>query len=476
MASETTLNVKNLSTLGAERLAELLLELAEGDAAAKRHLRLELAGRRSGADVAAEIRKRLTAIERARSFVDWRKVKSVADDLDALRCAVVTHLAPSHPAEAFDLLWRIIELAPSIYERCDDSSGEIGSIFALPVDDLGDVAVRARMAPASLAERVFKGFCDNGYGQFDEIIPQMASALGRDGLVLLKAKFEALAAEPPEATRPEDRKIIGYSSRGPLFEDDYEATRRARVVRSGLMDVADALGDPVGFAACCSEEERANPAFAAKIARRYLAAGQAEAAMAALDRSEQNFSRGGYWPDWQSVRIDVLDALSRHDEAQSARWDIFERSLSADYLRAYLKRLPDFDDQLAEEKALAHVRQQDVHLALAFLITWPAHHLAADLVLERHSEIDGNRYELLSPGAEALESRHPLAAMLMLRAMIDFSLVRGKYKRYGHAARHLQACEDLARRIADLSGHMDHEAYVESLRLRHGRKSGFWNA
>ena len=144
--------------------------------------------------------------------------------------------------------------------------------------------------------------------------------------------------------------------------------------------------------------------------------------------------------------------------------------------RASHKRLPDFDDPLAEEKALAHVRQQDVHLALAFLITWPAHHLAADLVLERHSEIDGNRYELLSPGAEALESRHPLAAMLMLRAMIDFSLVRGKYKRYGHAARHLQACEDLARRIADLSGHMDHEAYVESLRLRHGRKSGFWNA
>ena len=43
MASENSLNLKNLKALGAERLAELLLELATGDASAKRRLRLELA-------------------------------------------------------------------------------------------------------------------------------------------------------------------------------------------------------------------------------------------------------------------------------------------------------------------------------------------------------------------------------------------------------------------------------------------------
>jgi len=48
MASDKTLNAKNLAALGAERLAELLLELAQGDAASKRHLRLELATRSGG--------------------------------------------------------------------------------------------------------------------------------------------------------------------------------------------------------------------------------------------------------------------------------------------------------------------------------------------------------------------------------------------------------------------------------------------
>src|SRR5689334_7237069 len=41
-ASKKTLNLDNLEALGARRLAELLLELAAGDAAAKRRLRLEL--------------------------------------------------------------------------------------------------------------------------------------------------------------------------------------------------------------------------------------------------------------------------------------------------------------------------------------------------------------------------------------------------------------------------------------------------
>ena len=45
MASKTTLNAKNLEALGAERLAQLLIEVSTGNAAAaKRKLRMALAG------------------------------------------------------------------------------------------------------------------------------------------------------------------------------------------------------------------------------------------------------------------------------------------------------------------------------------------------------------------------------------------------------------------------------------------------
>ena len=81
MASKTTLTAKNLEALGAERLAELLIEISTGDAAIKRRLRLELAGAASPAEAAREVRKRLASIARGRSFIDWEKRKAFVADL-----------------------------------------------------------------------------------------------------------------------------------------------------------------------------------------------------------------------------------------------------------------------------------------------------------------------------------------------------------------------------------------------------------
>lgn len=477
MASDKTLNAKNLTALGAERLAELLLDLAEGEASIKRQLRLELAGRAGGDGAAAEIRKRLATIAKSKSFVDWHKARAFAKDIEAQRAAIMKHVAPMQPAEAVDLLWRFLEMAPSLYERCDDSNGTIGDIMDTALEDLGEVAKSAKLPADKLADRVFTSICANDYAQFDGLIEEMAEALGRDGLVLLKAKFEALAKTPPAKPASGERRVVAISSRGAIHEDHFAAQRHARLVRSALTEIADALGDVDGYAARFSEAEQSNPGIAADIAERLLAAGRAGEAMAAIDRAEKTWAAGRSWPDWERVRIEALDALGRSAEAQQARWAIFERDLSTDYLRAYLKRLPDFDDEEAETRAIAHARAYaGFHQGLAFLVDWPTHDAAAAHVVERHGELDGDHYWLLTPAADALEQRHPLAVTLMLRAMIGFALDKARSKRYGHAARHLKTCEYLAKRIEDWRGHADHDAWVADLRQRHGRKAAFWQA
>lgn len=144
--------------------------------------------------------------------------------------------------------------------------------------------------------------------------------------------------------------------------------------------------------------------------------------------------------------------------------------------RRYLKHLPDFDDVETEERALAFATTySSVHQALAFLISWPALESAASLVLHRTSEIDGDHYEILTPAANALTGKHPLAATLLLRAMIDFTLSRARSSRYRHAARHLAECESLAAAIADFGEFETHAAYVSRLRNTHSRKSSFWS-
>src|SRR6202047_1000345 len=96
------------------------------------------------------------------------------------------------------------------------------------------------------------------------------------------------------------------------------------------------------------------------------------------------------------------------------------RSLSSTHLRAYLKRLPDFDDVEAEEKALDYVqRSRNLLQALSFLVSWPALDRAANLVLQRSGELDGDHYEILTRAADALAGKHPLAATMVLRAMFD---------------------------------------------------------
>ena len=66
MAAKRTLNARNLESLGAAALAELLIEVSSGNAVIQRRLRLALAAA-GGADGAAqEVRKRLAAIARSR--------------------------------------------------------------------------------------------------------------------------------------------------------------------------------------------------------------------------------------------------------------------------------------------------------------------------------------------------------------------------------------------------------------------------
>lgn len=93
MASKTTLDAKNLEALSAERLAQLLIEVSTGNAAAKRKLRLALANAQSPGEAAREITKRLTSIARARSLITWKNRKALVTDLETQRRAIVEQIS-----------------------------------------------------------------------------------------------------------------------------------------------------------------------------------------------------------------------------------------------------------------------------------------------------------------------------------------------------------------------------------------------
>jgi hypothetical protein len=467
MASKKTVTPDNLAALGAERLAAILVDLADGDAEVKRRLRLELAAEAGGDTIATEIAKRITALKSARSFVDWPKRRDFVRDLDLQRAMIADRVAPLRADLALDLMWRFLGLAEPVINRVDDSTGSVGDVFRSACDDLGPIAVRAKPDPVILADRVFTALLANDYGIYDGLVPIVLPALRDAGAAHLKSRLAKVLADRPK----------GGGRDG-----------RADAARGALQDIADGQADVDAYIALVPAAARSTPHAGAEIGRRLLAAGRAPEALAALEfarpkpravhaRRDDDLYLASYGTSsaWEEAYIEALDATGQQEPAQRLRWAAFEERLSSTHLRAYLKRLPDFEDVEAEDRAMQYALGfSSFPVALNFFREWPDQARAAQLVMARAPEIDGNLYYLLDPAAQLIEGKYPIAATLLRRAMVEDTLDGAKSTRYKHAARHLLECASLAPGIQDFGGFETHTSFVERLRAKHGRKNGFW--
>ncbi|MGN7871516.1 DUF6880 family protein [Paracoccus sp. 22332] len=472
--SKKTLNKANLEKLGAEKLAELVMDLVQGSAALQRRARMELSAAQGPADVAADIRKRFASLRRSTSYVDWSKQRALVKDLRGLLGMIETTIAPQDADEAFELLWSFLQLAPSIHQRTDDSNGAIGDVMGAAMEMIGKLSGRISVHPKTLAERVIHAVSEADYGEFDGIIPATTEILGQDGLEHLKQITDAWAAAP--AT---DHELARYQGIG-LSSSPADSVRRHRQITRSIIlaDVADAQGDVDAYMARYSAEQLTYGTIAPDVARRLLDAGRIDEAFDIVNRARAADAGTSFrmvQGELDEVYEECLEKLGKLDQLKAHLWDRFEQSLSARSLRKYLKLLPDFDDIEAEEKAL-DIAEGHSHLgaAISFLVGWPSHDRAARIVMARADQLDGNAYHLLTTAAEALEAKHPLAATLMRRAMIEDTLDGGKAKRYRHAARHLAECQSCHLAINDHGSFPTHEQFVAALKQRHGRKYGFW--
>lgn len=438
--SRKSVNAANLEALGAERLAALLMEAADEDAALKRRLRMELAGEVGADHLGAEIAKRLATIEGRRSRIHWRKYRAFVRDLDVLRGMIAGALATQDPKLALDMMWRFLGLSHGIFRQTEDGRGQIGEVFRTAVEDAGAIAAAAGPDPASVAERLVELIEDDDAQVLGELPVALLPSLDMLGVAVVRARLEtALSGQK----RP----------RGAL--------------RRAVQLAADAQGDVEGFIATIPEPETHQPPAGAEIARRLLKAGRREDALAALARSAPPTRGRTLLPGvqaWEDVFLDALEADGQTELAQETRWAAFEKRLATDRLRAFLKRLPDFDDVEAEDRAMSVARTYAGFTdALRFFTEWPAAAEAAALVVARSNEIEPHRAEVLEPAAALLSARHPLAATVLLRAMIADTLRWARADRYRDAERQLAEAASLAVQIGDWGALEPHEDFVGRL-------------
>lgn len=485
MANRSSLNAKNLEALGAARLAELLLAHTEGDAAARRALRLELAEQEGPLEMARAVRQRLVTIARSRAWLDADRQERLVSELDRQRQAIVGPIAAHDADLAVELLWRLLDLSDSFLRRCDDDDGTALALFQRATADLGQVAIRSERPREVLAEEVAAALPRNGDGQFDHLIAHLKDALQPEGLRLLRERLEAVR---PAEDQDDDAFLDIWDGEGDWTGDpigtvgDLDPTDPdwlREVVHEAMLAIADALGDAEAYLAECRDHDPSaltTPATATAVANRLCAAGRAEEALALLEEADLGWGvESDEVGPFVDARLRALDALGRTEEAQALRWKHGLAALSLPHVREHLKRLPAFEDGEAEERALDLVlRHPDVDAALQFLHQWPDRRRAARLILERPEELDGERREVLEPLAEALTRDHPLAATLALRALIEATLQAPRPGRFRAAARELAACGRLAGAISDWRAIPDHPTYCRSLLRAYSHRGAFW--
>jgi hypothetical protein len=527
MAGRASLNAKNLEALGPARLAALLLQHTEGNAAARRALRLALAEQQGPLEMAQEVCKRLAAVERSGSWLDQKRRDALLADLDRQRQAIAGPIAAHDPDLAVELLWRFLDLAKSLADRCHCSDDAELPLFHQASADLGQVACRAKGSTAALAEQVAAALLENDIGQYDHLIEHLKEALKPEGLEQLRQMMEA--HRPPRRSdakqadgeaasfdgeeEDDEEAANGDGSIGtPYFdgrdwlvdeddfgadfepdfdsdddEADYEADDpdldpnphdRGQTVRLAMLAIADALGDAEAYLAEYRDHQPAalkQPLVAARVAQRLTAAGRAEEALALLDAAQPlpHQTPPGPGP-WIDARIAALDQLERGEEAQQLRWRFALLRLSSQHLRDHLKRLPAFEDGEAQERALDLVLQHPyLGPALEFLHQWPDRRRTARLILARPAELERADEKVLGVVAEALEAEQPLAATLCLRVLIEAIVEQARSNRYRHAVRHLASCRRLAGAIEAWGEIPDHNTYIMDLLYAYVHRMGF---
>jgi hypothetical protein len=440
-------NAENLRLLGEARLASLLLEFGDAYPSLKRRLRMELAAEVGPEHLAAEIDKRLNTIVTSRAKISWRKRGEFIADLQVQRAMIAERLGTLSPDLAAPRLFAFLELPAVLALRVKDPKDELPPIFLAAADDLGALAARATIVPEDLADQLTNAIRHDEDGWADWLSPVLN-----------------------HLDREVGRALLARVEQGPI--PARRAVRRPVMLRA----LADAAGDADAYIRTLPAELHRSPAVGAEIARRLLAAGRVDEALTALGASTPKTppARFGWGAtksppepagvaEWEGQYIEAVERSGDAVAAQALRWEAFERTLSREHLTAYLKRLADFDDVVAADKAFAHAAAwPDMMVGLSFLMAWPALPEAAAMILARRAQIVDADHRL-QDWAARLEVRQPLAASILLRRSIAGAVRRGLSKSDPDLVSQLAHAEAIYERVSTSAGLPSHEVFVAGL-------------
>jgi len=396
-----------------------------------------------------DFKKTVTAAKNSRKMF-WR---SQAPDLAAMLNQALEQLKQSvhDPQAGVEALIGFYKRDADIFERCDDSYGNVGDVFRMIAADLFvDYASRCPDKD-KVSAQILELQEDDGYGVRDALIDKASKFLNKDAIRQLIDRIEQRIPTQEEISRQRKwfymiESLAQQIKDGALFEQTRQRNWQELNGRAYI-----------------------------EIAKVYFSSGDASAAYDRLQKASECGAKNEY--EYSGLFREVCQVLGKVEDVAKISWEIFRRHRCKETLNELLA-------QIGEDKR-AEVVYKEVDLIMSskefditdaqFLIDVGEVWSAQGYVVFRREQLDGEQYYHLPPLAEHFEAKGLfLAAVVIYRALLEANLAKALSKYYSHGVRYLHRLDVLAERVSDWPMIESHDMYMQEIKQQHGRKPAFW--
>ncbi|MDY6906452.1 MAG: hypothetical protein SWH61_17410 [Thermodesulfobacteriota bacterium] len=438
---------QKLIDLGPETLADALLDLAVHSDEADELIEQLIATPKENVQ---RFKKKLSGLKRSRRFIDWRGAAGFSRELEMLLQDLKSGV--DDPLTGVELVAAFYEADNTIFEMCDDSSGNIGDVFRYDAKELFvDYAKRCE-DKQKIADIILKVNQKDNYGIRDTLIDCAGEFL------------------PEEVIRTMIATLQNWANKE---KDEYGKRHHLMLIESLARQIKDAkLFEKTRIASW----GKLNSAALVDIARVYLESGDVETAHSWLKKIPEGETFQAYERD--KLLEEIYHKQGDSEKLTELLFQKFRSYHSTDTLQALLdvighdKRDDVVNDETRQILLSATLRESDAE----FLISIGKIDEAEEYLLGLAEQFNGDHYGCLLSLAETMETenRH-LVTSLMYRSLLISILERGYTKAYPHGIRYLKKLDKLATSVANWKEFNHHEAFKEQVIEAHGRKRSFWS-
>jgi uncharacterized Zn finger protein len=456
---------EHLRAKGVERLAEMVIGLAERDPALLKELELSAAAAADDKTLLAQFKKAITEATRTRGSIDYSKMRGWVQGIESVLDRIAGLIESGRAGLVLQLLDHFFARMDEALNNIDDSDGGGGGVYAKACKVHLAACRQAKPDPIALAQALFEREVDSDWEFFHGASEAYEDVLGDVGL----AEYRRLASEAWQKIKPlratgrqaQDDQSDARSALGAILErfaereGDFDG-----VIAIRATDLSTAY-DYLGIAQLCFDHGREPEAL--------------------------KWAEEGLWKFEDSrdeplvlFASDLYKRVGRKEDADKLLWQTFERRPTIE-LYERLKAAAGTDRMLAgavRDRALAWLRAQ-IGKPAERSVPWssPAY-LLIQLAMKEGLLADawvvakehGCHELLLDELAEASEHSHPAEALQTYADRVERMVRLGGQGNYELACRILGRMRRVREGIGETA---QHAAYLEDMKSCHKAKRNF---